>query len=623
MQLRIWWSFVAWMLVLCFLIGPVAASLDNLPTPQGKGIAYKRVIADRVSAEDTKLFKARGCIVKHRLKNAVSLDCPVEVVPTLNVKESRIYRILDINADRQIGADLVWGEGITGYGVNVAILDTGIDTDHPNLYDSYLGGYDCVNNDESPEDDHGHGTHVAGIITSDGDVYKDSKGVAPGTGIYMYKVCDAQGHCYEDDMECGMERAVLTDAKVMSISIGGGSYTSEDCDGDPLAILVNQVADAGLTVVVAAGNGGRGVASPGCASGVIAVGAVDSGDSVPYWSGRGPALDIVAPGVSIYSTVRGGGAGRMSGTSMAAPHLAGVVALLLQANPGLTTSDIKSALYDTATPVSTCYQCLRWGSSGCQSQGTVPCTSDITGAGVVDAYGAYASVQHLVPACSVDADCDDHLSCNGMERCDSGRCIPGTPTDCSALGGDCTIGVCDEVSGCIAQWKADGTSCPSDGVYCNGPETCQSGICTHITPIDCGDGIACTSDTCNEATDSCNHVWPECGLLLNGGSSDGCCGPQCSAVNDSDCLQAQCWSGANQYLYPTGSQAKKFCKCASGAYGYQTTSRGSSRRVNVYGYMDTGNNTKWGVYRTSVMYPIVGVTCPNGVFYSTAANYFL
>ena len=117
----------------------------------------KRVIAETISKKDIEIFKAKGCLIKHRLRDKTSLECPKDIISKLNVRESRIFHIMDLNADQQIGADLVWAEGIEGNGVNVAILDTGIDTDHSELQDSYLGGYDFVNNDPYPEDDHGHG----------------------------------------------------------------------------------------------------------------------------------------------------------------------------------------------------------------------------------------------------------------------------------------------------------------------------------------------------------------------------------------------------------------------------------------------------------------------------------
>jgi subtilisin family serine protease len=344
-------------------------------------IMVRRVIADTIDKQVIDSLKEKGCLVRHSLKDSTSLECPDDIVPELNVKVSRIFHITDISADQQIGADKVWAAGIDGTGVKVAILDTGIDMDNPELKDSYLGGYNFVSNSSIPEDDSGHGTHVAGIITSNG-IDANSKGVAPGAGIYVYKVCNSNGECYEDDVLAGIEAAVSSGAKVMSMSMGGGNITADNCDSETLPAKVNWAVSQGVTAVVTAGNDGSGVASPGCASGAIAVGAVDSSNNVPSWSGKGKALDIVAPGVDIYSTLIGG-YGSMTGTSMATPHVTGVVALLLQANSTLTTSMIKTILYSTASPVNKCYS----GSS------EVTCTPEMTGAGVVNAYKAYLYVK--------------------------------------------------------------------------------------------------------------------------------------------------------------------------------------------------------------------------------------
>ena len=593
MRSRTWRATIPVVLVICFLICPVLAVLDGPGLNENRDAHTKRVIADGISPDEVKLYEAKGCVVKHEFKDAVSFNCPTEIIPSLKVREARIYHILDLNADMQTGADQVWAQGVDGDSVNVAVLDTGIDTDHPELVDSYRGGYDCVNGDTSPEDDHGHGTHVAGIITADGDLLGNSKGVAPGAGIYMYKVCDAGGSCYDDDMRCGMERAVLTNAKVMSISIGGGSYTTENCDGDYLAGLINTIVSPKMTAVIAAGNDGRGVSSPGCASSAIAVGAVDSGDNVIYWSGRGPALDILAPGVSILSTTMDGKTGLMSGTSMATPHVAGVVALLYDANPGLNTEGIRQALYSTADPAAVCYQCTRWIGTSCLRQSTVTCTDSITGAGVVDAFGAYSSVK---TTCSNDGDCDNGLYCDGEESCVEGSCVAGQPVTCSAGSDACTSNVCDESSdSCIVVPKADGTSC-SDGAFCNGMETCQSGMCSPGTDVACNDGLECSVDSCNETTDACEY-------------------------DDSGCTGVQCWSGANTYLVKSDLQAMKFCKCAAGTYAFNGYSTITVKKANAYKYTDTGENSIWTVARVSTRNPIYSVECSAGNFFLTNVNY--
>jgi len=541
---------------------------QKLKPKQFSDLDLKRIIAEITSERDLEVFKKKGCVVKHRLKDSTSFDCPVGILSELkNFRESRVFHIMDLEADQQIGADQVWAEGIDGSEVSVVILDTGIDSEHIELSDSYLGGYDFVNNDNTPEDDHGHGTHVAGIITGNGVYSVDgnyAKGVAPSSGVYMLKVCTPDGFCGEDDMMAAMEYAVNNlDAKIMSISIGGGNFGSH-CDSDPLATKVNWVVDNGITTVVASGNDGAGVSSPACASKAIAVGAVDSGDAVQGWSNRGSALDIVAPGVDILSTYSCLAAGDcssywyawMDGTSMATPHVSGVAALLLDADPTLTDSEIKNALYTTASFVSQCYRevCF-W--TWCWTF-SVTCTSDITGAGVVNAYDAYLEVKPSAE-CTTNLDCDDGSYCNGDEACEAGECQPGTPVDCSWLSDQCNNGVCDEVgdscvsqpksdgtlcddglyctvndvctSGmcggeardcsafgdqcndgvcdedlnqCLSQPKVDGTSC-DDGLYCNVGETCQSGVCTGGATRDCDDFDICTTDSCNEATDSCEH----------------------------------------------------------------------------------------------------------------------
>jgi subtilisin family serine protease len=333
-------------------------SLDNA----NENASFKRVIADDINESDIQLFQNRGCQIRHRLRRSASFECPQAVISDLNVREARIFHIIDLEANQQINADQVWFQGFDGTGVNVVVLDTGVDGTHIELSDSIM---DCVNfvSGENCNDLSAHGTHVSGIISANGEFKNivgnnDATGVSPGTGIYMLKVCNSGGSCYEDDMMAAMEYAVnnIADSMIMSISIGGGNFGSH-CDSDPLAAKVNWVVDNGYTVVVASGNDGAGVSSPACASKAIAVGAVNKSDVLASWSNIGSALDIVAPGVSILSTysclASGANCGSywyalFSGTSMATPHVAGVVALLKQLDPTLTDNQIKNALYNTA-----------------------------------------------------------------------------------------------------------------------------------------------------------------------------------------------------------------------------------------------------------------------------------
>jgi hypothetical protein len=468
----------------------------------------------------------------------------------------------------------------------------------------------------------------------------------------MYKVCNSSGQCYEDDIMAALEGVTATDAKVISISIGGGSFTGDNCDTDPLAAKINQVVNEGITVVAAAGNDGKGVSSPGCASKAIAVGAVDSSNNVPFWSGRGKALDIVAPGYNIYSTIINGYS-YMSGTSMATPHVAGVIALLLEKDPSLNTGEIKTALYENANPVNKCYKCTLWVGSSCYRQAQILCNSQITGAGVVNAYNAYLSLEtEPETQCSSNNDCDDGIGCT-LDNCVSGLCL-NIPQDsyCGADGwqdtggtrwistGQCTEKeqkeqkyrdyYCSLTSDCqynitATQWvdtgisrnKANGTEC-DDGLFCNIGETCQAGVCAGGMALSCNDNQSCTADSCNENKDSCEYIWPDCGI------DDGCCGPVCSFANDTDCqapTSELCWSSQNRYLYRNGNQAKKFCKCAQGTYGYSSYTY-SFGRVNVYRYGNTKDNENWSVSSSSSYLSINSVRCLDGLNYSTNQDYY-
>lgn len=265
-----------------------------------------------------------------------------------------------------VGSETVWAlknsndEAVTGSGVTVAILDTGIDYRHPDLGGclgtecKVVGGYNFVEGEDftDPMDYQGHGTHVAGIVAAKGTL----RGVAPDAKLYAFKVLDDTGSGLDSAIIAGLERAVdpdgdpLTDDQVdvINMSLGGwGAYDS------PLSQAANNAMDAGIIVVVAAGNDGgySSIGSPGNAERVITVGASDNDDAIAGFSSRGPINgqsylkpELVAPGVNINSAAPGGGYAIHSGTSMAAPHVAGGAALLKQLRPELNAQEIKSLL---------------------------------------------------------------------------------------------------------------------------------------------------------------------------------------------------------------------------------------------------------------------------------------
>ena len=270
-----------------------------------------------------------------------------------------------------IGADDVWqlhdenGNSITGKGVKIAIMDTGVDYTHPDLKDNYKGGYDFVNNDADPMDDcvFSHGTHCAGIALGTGKTSDYTYvGVAPEAELYAYKILDHEGNGNELDYIAAMHQAVYEDdVDIISLSFGDNSTNANPDDN--LSIVVDNAVAEGVVVVAAAGNEGNNerivITSPGCARESICVGATDKYDNVASFSSTGPVEwngsyivkpDVVAPGVSITSTRKGGGYISMSGTSMATPHVAGAAALILQNKPELqgNPEEIKRILKDTA-----------------------------------------------------------------------------------------------------------------------------------------------------------------------------------------------------------------------------------------------------------------------------------
>ncbi|MET8518001.1 S8 family serine peptidase [Streptomyces sp. NPDC005077] len=270
----------------------------------------------------------------------------------------------------QIGAQQVWSEGNTGKGVKVAVLDSGADTEHPDLAGQIDATASFVPSEQEMTDYVGHGTHTASTVAGTGSA-SDGKerGVAPGAQLDVGKVINGRGSGQESWIIAGMEWAARDEhAKIVSMSLGG------DGDGtDPMSQAVNQLsAETGALFVIAAGNGGpHNIDSPGAADAALTVGAVDSADRLADFSGQGPRgsdgglkPEITAPGVDILaarskdSSAGSGYYTRMSGTSMATPHVAGAAALLAAAHPDWTGAQLKEALVSSvkATPSYTPYQ---------------------------------------------------------------------------------------------------------------------------------------------------------------------------------------------------------------------------------------------------------------------------
>lgn len=274
----------------------------------------------------------------------------------------------------QINATLVQEDyGIDGSGVTVAVLDSGVDTDHPDLVASLAGeqcfcsgnggccpgGGSTQSGPGAAEDDEGHGTHVAGIITSDGIVAPS--GVAPGAGIVAVKVLDSNNEfCCSSDIVAALDWVAndRPDVKVVNMSLGTFATYSGECDSEDavtmaFASVIDALTQNGVAVFASSGNGSlaNAMKAPACVGNTISVGAVNRFDQVRVSSNSDPTLDLLAPGAFILSDGLDGGTAIKSGTSMASPHGAGTAALLLEGFPSLTPAQILAVLRSTGLPV--------------------------------------------------------------------------------------------------------------------------------------------------------------------------------------------------------------------------------------------------------------------------------
>ncbi|MFF5179450.1 S8 family serine peptidase [Micromonospora sp. NPDC000316] len=273
----------------------------------------------------------------------------------------------------QIGAPAAWAAGGTGSGVRVAVLDGGVDTAHPDLVNQIVASRSFIPGDDVI-DRNGHGTHTASTVAGTGAASGGKeRGVAPDADLVIGKVLDKNGSGTISGIIAGMEWAAQTErAKVINMSLGVSAWHTQD---DPLSQAVNHLtAETGALFVVAAGNSGPDpytLGAPGTADAALTVGAVDGADHLASFSSVGPrsndeALkpDMTAPGVNVlaarsqYDVYSEGFYVENSGTSMAAPHVAGAAALLVQKHPTWSARQLKDALMSTSvrTPGYDAYQ---------------------------------------------------------------------------------------------------------------------------------------------------------------------------------------------------------------------------------------------------------------------------
>lgn len=239
----------------------------------------------------------------------------------------------------KIGANTAWDRSV-GEGVTVAILDTGVDGNHPDLSPHLVAGWNFYDNNATTSDVHGHGTKVAGVAAAVGNNALGTAGVSWRSHIMPLRVTDSQGYGYYSLMAQALVWAADRGARVANISFLSVSSSST------VREAAQYFRNKGGVVVVAGGNTGGELGDP-ASDAITAVSATDSSDNRTSWSSWGQHIDVAAPGVSIYTTTRGGGYGGFSGTSASSPVTAGVYALMMAANPSLDPASLDRTLFET------------------------------------------------------------------------------------------------------------------------------------------------------------------------------------------------------------------------------------------------------------------------------------
>jgi len=308
----------------------------------------------------------------------------------------------------KLEASAVWPQ-YTGTGVRVAVIDTGVNV-HPDLQGRVEDGKNYIDATQPPRDDHGHGTHCSGTVAGNGTMGTQT-GIAPGATIIAIKVLGSGGSGAWANLWQAIEEAIYNNAKVISMSLGG---FPDDTTRTRLRTACQTAISAGIILVIAAGNSGAsGIGSPGDTPEVITIGAIDSSEAIASFSSRGPTKpwngqtfvkpDVSGPGVGVIScSYNSNGYATMSGTSMATPHVAGVVALMLQAKPSLTCETARQVLEATAKDLGTPGKDNSYGAGLVNAQRAVGAAKSLAQVGRSDRFEMV--VKELTFPVSIDAN---------------------------------------------------------------------------------------------------------------------------------------------------------------------------------------------------------------------------
>ncbi|OQX53079.1 MAG: hypothetical protein B5M48_04035 [Candidatus Omnitrophica bacterium 4484_213] len=552
----------------------------------------------------------------------------------------------------------------TGSGVTVAVIDTGVRKGTDLADTCFVSGYDFVNDDSDPIDDNRHGTHVAGTVAQSTNNSIGVAGVAFDACLMPVKVLDSDGSGTYADVAEGIYFAVDNGAKVINLSLGGP---------EPATYLEEALAYAyskGVTIVAAAGNDSSPTLSYPAAYDdyVIAVGATQYDENLAPYSNYGPSLDLVAPGGNLDLDQNNDGYGDgvlqqtfrkygpfirwgyyfFEGTSMAAPHVSGVAALLLANGNATTPDEVRAALQETAEDLGEpgrdntygyglvdAYAALQWTAG---PDITPPVISNGKPTGAINDNTPVLEVttdEKAICKGSIDVD-EPYAEMDFTFTADSNGTSHAYEVTTPLTDGDHTPYVkCEDEAGNVNEtsysWTFTvDTTAPEKVTGLNVTPVSDSQLDLSWNPVsdavkyniyrDGGYLNSTTATTYSDtgltpATTYCYKVSAVDQAGNEGPKSERVCGTTKEAE------KIKCWSADYQYLYRNKDQVKKFCKCAQGTYGYNSYAY-KLERETVYKYVDTNDNEIWDVESRSSYLPVYEVTCTDGKVYLTNQDYF-
>ncbi|HEV8376713.1 MAG TPA: S8 family serine peptidase, partial [Candidatus Polarisedimenticolia bacterium] len=601
--------------------GPIAAEVVEAvgAGQQARVIIYldlPELSEDRTGRRREQVASAQERVLAILSHNEFAMRWRYETVPALAgeinaeglAKLGGLSGILRVDLDPPAHADLAQSVpliranemqslGYRGQGVSVAILDSGVDTDHPDLADDLVGqecfctGGCCPNGTSrmsgpgAAEDANGHGSNVAGIVTAKGLL--SSVGVAPDADLVAIRVLDSNGNsCCSSDVVAGLDwiAANRPDVKVVNMSLGSFALFNGNCDSASAFTLayssaINNLRSNGVITFASSGNNASGtqMSAPACIANAVSVGATydaniggvsysvcsdaaTTANKVTCFSNSNATTDLFAPGAAIRSCYLGGGLATYYGTSQASPHAAGCAADLLSAAPSLTPAEIETALESSGIPVTDPKNNLTFPRIDCLG------ALQFLGACIDrdhDGYGQPGS-----PECPNGAtmDCDDTRA----------TVYPGAPQICDGRNNNCSAPGWPAVP--ADEVDADADSHPlcadcndnNNTIYPGAPQLCDgvNNDCSApgwpTVPANELDGDSDGRRACNDCNDGNAAVYPGAPPICDGLSND-CNAPNWPALSgtteaddDGDSL-SECQGDCNDALAAVHPGAPQIC----------------------------------------------------------------